>query len=216
MKEKIYQITNQIKECENQYSDLLIKSETIKANCIKEMNSFLKTKYKEQIEYSVKTKTEITNNLGLEKLKELKIKMNKLIENVDIQKSIIEDNDEIWKVSNSYLNSINFAGDIFGIQYNAKQSIENDIKNLIRHEYSNIGKLLLEYGYVEIKNQSGMWEKKNNEIVYKYGIVLSETLMQIIKEYQENFEKAFDIKQNIYKLNKELEETKALDLWEQA
>ncbi|WP_133014963.1 hypothetical protein [Clostridium cuniculi] len=215
---------NKIKELENKIAlekekcvKYIKKAEEIKVRCTDLIIEEIKNKIKNGIENYVKTDVENTNKLGLEKLSILKRQMNECIANVDnLKNSILERNIDIWKVSQEFIETVDFKdGDNFGKAYNNKREINSNIESLVRDEYSKIGELLYSFNYID-KSLSSDWELKNGSYVYKYGIIMFGEVSSSIKEYEDIFEKYFKANERIEKYDKELKETNALLLWSKA
>ena len=195
------------------------EAEKVKDDCINLIINDIKNRIKRGIEEYVKKDVDNTNELGLEKLSILKKKMNEHILNVDNLKEVISNkNIEIWKVSQDFIETIDFnTGDNFGKQYNNKKEINPNVEDIIKNEYSKIGNLLHEFNYLNQKENSGReWEIKRGDYVYKYGISLSDKLRDSLKEYEKIFSEYFKSNENIVKYVQEFKETNALLLWSKA
>lgn len=215
MQEKINRLEKEINENEEKYQEILNKAIPVKQKIAEEIILLLQSKYKTDTEYMVKTKTSITNSLGLEKLKLLKFEMNLLIDGVVNEKEKILVS-PLWSVNTTFIDSLfSRNGNNYGIKNNEERNISSNISEVIRNQYSKLGKILLKYGYIKLENDTS-WSKVGNEIQCNYSISGTSNLNDPIKEYQQIFDEAFDLKEKILRLEKELEETKALYLWEQA
>lgn len=219
MENKIKELENKIAIEKEKCEGYIEKGEEIKVKCVNLIVNCIKYKIRDGIETFVKKEVDNTNNLGLEKLSELKKEMNILIENTNnLRESISKENINIWKVSKDFISTIDFGiGDNFGKQYNNKKEISSNTTNLVKKEFSKIGKLLYEFNYLNSENKSKHgWELNGSTPKYSYGISLYNELDDTLKLYGEIFDDYFDSNERLIKYEKELKETKALLLWEQA
>lgn len=215
MLQKINELEIIIKEKETEYETLLEQVLPIKRKIVDEIVTYLQAKIKSTLEYEIKTKTSITNSLGLEKLKPLKIEMAEIIGSISNHKEDML-NDSTWSISDDYITSLfSRKGDNFGIKYNESKSIADNIYKTLKVRYSVLGELLYKYGYIKLENE-GSWNKVDGKISYRYGFSDTQKINSLIREYQEIFNSAFELKEKNFNLKKELEQTKALYLWEQA
>lgn len=217
MENKIKELENKIVIEKGKCEEYISKSEPIKNKCIDLIIYFIKHKIKDEVEHFVKTDVDNTNTLGLSKLSELKKEMNLLIKNANDLKDSIYSNYSMWKISEEFMNTIDFeTGDIFGKRFNNEKDISNNTEEFIKGEFSKVGELLYDFNYISDDNFKGGWKKNRNSIAYEYGISLSNELHENVKLYTEMFGEYFKTNENVFKLEKELKETKAMFLWEQA
>ena len=178
---------------------------------VKDINIFIKEKFQVDIETNVKTKTEITKKLGIEKLKELKKDLSELIERIpSLVDGIIKD--DVWLHKNYSLKGT----DEFNQKYNIKSRFNASIKNILRELYGHEGIILFKYEYANIKDSE--WEKPYNSDIpkYKYGFSLSKQLEESITIYINLLEQLHDIVVKLDKVKNQKEQQEAIDLWDQA
>jgi hypothetical protein len=216
MKEKIQNLEKQIereitqcekylekgKELQNEYTPLIIQE--------------IKNDIKKEIENFVKTDIDNTNNLGLEELSKIKKEMNILIDSIDNLLSSLLENKDIWKVSKEFIDNIDSEkGNIYNIKSDSIRTILSSVENVIKNEFIKVGDILIKYKYLKDKTVRP-WEKRGNTFIYDSIVCMNDDLRNKMKEYTNLFTVFLASKENIVKLEKELKQTKALYLWEQA
>lgn len=217
MENKIKELENKIVIEKGKYEEYISKSEPVKNKCIELIINYIQREIKKETEYLVKKDVDNTNNLGLSKLSELKKEMNSLIYNVNKLKDLIYNDYNIWKISEEFMNTIDFTtGDNFGKRYNNEKDINSRIVEIVRKEFSKIGEVLYKFNYIKEDNFKHGWKKIMETIEYEYAISLDGELNDVVKLYTEMFSDYFKANESIFKLEKELKETRAMFLWEQA
>ncbi len=181
---------------------------------IEEINEFIKEKYKNDIEFNVKTKVEVTKRLGIENLKELKADLAELIEKTPTLIEEYLNNTNCFTYKNYTIRNMQNE---FDQKYNIKPNFNNKIESVIRQLYGHEGVLLFKYEY-ENYNSSSSWEKQYRSEIprYKYGFGYSNGLKDSIDLYIKLFEQLHDTLVKLNKALKQKEEQEAIDLWEQA
>ncbi|NFF75889.1 hypothetical protein [Clostridium sporogenes] len=215
---KIKELEQKIKTCENEYDNFIKIAQPIKEECINAIIDEMKNFCKKTIENKVKSEVKITNELGIENLRKLKNSMNEILKQMDSEKEDLINNKEIWLINENWFSNLDLTkGDRFGMKYNNQRNISYNISKTMRKLTGNIGNLLNKYNYISVGK--GNWKLENENIVYGFSWVDEKPnikLKEKQKEYENLFEKTFKKYEEIYELKKELEETKALFLWEQA
>jgi hypothetical protein len=213
MEEKIKQLESEIeKEMEkcDKYSN---QEKSLKIECTSFIIEELKEKIVKEIESFVKSDITNTNNLGLSKLSEMKKEMRDIIEDVDNSKDLLINNEKVWIITNEFTNNIDFAkGNIVNLIYNKKSEIMNNITEYMKQELIKIGNILENYNYISSKD-------KVNPRKYRYdyfAISSKSVLHDKIEQYNNIFGKYFESKEKLARLELDLDQTKALYLWEQA
>lgn len=163
-------LIRQITECEKTLDSLKGQMDGQKIKIISEIEVYLKDKFKHDIESNVKSNTENTKKLGLEKLSELKKELNTLIDQVPELVNKKFDNDELWLLLSYSLDGKDEFNSLFNAQRNIKSNIDNSIRELLGYS----GKILIDYGYKDYSKDSS-WEKQYKSDVprYKYGFSVS-------------------------------------------
>ncbi|EKS4345143.1 hypothetical protein QB607_003147 [Clostridium botulinum] len=215
---KIKELEQKIRICESEYDNFIKIAQPIKEEYINAIIDEMKNFCKKTIENKVKSEVKITNELGIENLRKLKNSMNEILKQMDSEKENLINNKEIWLINKDWFGNLDFTkGDRFGMKYNNQRKISNNISKTMKKLTGNIGNLLNKYNYISI--EKGNWKLENENIVYGFSWVDEKPnikLKEKQKEYENLFEKTFKKYEQIYELKKELEETKALYLWEQA
>ncbi|HID0768105.1 TPA: hypothetical protein ACXDAZ_002635 [Clostridium botulinum] len=215
---KIKELEQKIKTCESEYDNFIEIAQPVKEECVNAIIDEMKSFCKKTIENKVKSEVKITNELGIENLRKLKNSMNKILKQMESEKENLINNKEIWLINENWFSNLDFTkGDRFGMKYNNQRNISNNISKTMRKLTGHIGNLLNEYNYISV--EKGNWKLENENIVYEFSWIDEKSnikLKEKQKEYEDLFEKTFKKYEQIYELKKELEETKALYLWEQA
>lgn len=206
MEDKIKKIEQEIIEENKKCEQYLIQGDNLKAECIPMIIECCKSKIVKEIEGFVKTDIKNTNNLGLEKLSEMKKEMNELIKEVDNSKDVTSI-DGVWLISLDFINNINLSKDTFDIRYNKSKEIEQNVSKFVKNQLLKIGDILIKYNYVDAN-------KKSEHTIFHshFGVSLNDDLYNKIKKYSELFEEYIKSNEKLFKLEKELGQTKALSL----
>ena len=209
----IEDLGNQISEYECQIVALGTKMENVKNKIVVEIETYLKETYIKDIEYQVKSKTDITKQLGVEKLSELKQELTQLLDRVSGLTKESFNKDSLWIHKNYDIKE----KDEFGIMYNSKQNIKTNITKTIRELMGHGGRLIIKYGYENYSNNT-CWEKIQNSDIpkYSYSIMLNDGIEEVMKEYTALFEQLHDCHVKLLKAKKDKAQQEALDLWSQA
>ena len=201
----------QISEYENNIENFRTQLNEASEILVKDINIFIKEKYQNDIESNVKTKVEISKQLGIEKLRELKTELAELIGRTP---SLVDKHmkDDIW-VHKNY--SLNVANE-FNQKYNIKHKFNKSVTNILCELYGYAGALLIKYGYEN--SSSANWEKQHDSEIpkYKYWLTLSKGLDISINLYVHLLEQQHDILVKLNKAIRQKEQQEALDLWDQA
>ncbi|MBY6838725.1 hypothetical protein [Clostridium botulinum] len=206
MKEKIEELELKISQETEKCKEILIKGESFKSECIPLILQEIKEQILKEIERFVETDVKNTNKLGLKNLSGMKKEMNELIKDVDN----LEVNG-MWLISLDFIKGVDFNKDTFNITYDKSNEIQQNVRNFVKNQLLRIADILIKYGYVDENN-------KNEHHIFNshFGISLSDNLYNKIKVYSESFKEYVRSNERLFKLQKELEQTNALYLWEQA
>lgn len=216
MEEKIKKLELEIKEKIEECNNYFQLGEEIKKECVPMIIQYTKESIVKEIEAFVKKDVKNTNNLGLEKLSNMKIEMNELVNKIDDLKGKLSQDNAIWKISKEFINNINFKeGDNFGKSYNNKKDILLNVGKFIKNELVKVADILIKYNYFQ-NEIIFPWKQSGNTYIYDNGVFMGDTARVKMEEYVELFEKYFTCNEKLIKLKEELEQTKALYLWEQA
>ena len=130
MEEKIKQLEQQIERETQKFNEYLEKGKGTQNEYTPIIIKEIKNNIKNEIEKFVKTDIENTNNLGIKKLSEMKKEMNVLIESIDNLANALLENINIWKVSQEFINSVDFEkDDIYSIKSDSEKLITKNIEN---------------------------------------------------------------------------------------
>ncbi|WP_088225716.1 hypothetical protein [Desulfosporosinus sp. FKB] len=214
MGEKYEALEIQISKHRNDIESIRTQLDNEAEIVIEEINEFIKEKYKNDIEFNVKTKVEVTKRLGIENLKELKADLAELIEKTPTLIEEYLNNTNCFTYKNYTIRNMQNE---FDQKYNIKPNFNNKIESVIRQLYGHEGVLLFKYEY-ENYNSSSSWEKQYRSEIprYKYGFGYSNGLKDSIDLYIKLFEQLHDTLVKLNKALKQKEEQEAIDLWEQA
>jgi hypothetical protein len=205
-------IIKQIKEYEANTNDLKVKLDEGSNIIVKDIKKFIKQKYQQEVESHVKTNTENTKGLGLDKLRELKQELIELIE----KSSLLVDKyvtDDIWTHKNYVINIHNEFNQSYAIKTNTTKNIDSAIRNA----YGHLGQLLNKYGYIKYLNGSD-WEKHYSSEIprFRFSLCISDELQNSIDNYILLHEELHKVYVQLNRATKQKEEKEATDLWEQA
>jgi hypothetical protein len=179
------------------YKEFLEIFKKLKEEVMKITSRTLIQNCKNDIEQTVKTQLNITNELGLEKIKEIKKQMVS-ITNV-IENNISELSNEEFRYNDENLDSA---------------FIRNKVAVVIKEQEKMINELLIKYGYDRSKSTSfsdKLFAANSSDIGY-YLDEYEQALVNLSnsKKQMNNLQKELE------QLNIEIDTQKAVDLWEQA
>ncbi|MCP3026012.1 hypothetical protein [Halobacillus sp. A5] len=159
-------------------NDLVIKLEEQKQLYLKELTPFVTNWYKEEMKRTVKDNADKITSIGEEKAKQLKEETQELISKTDdlVQKHIGVDS-IWWHTNNKKLE-----------KYFSEREVLEPVETNIRKLFGELGAILYKYDIVRPKSEyssdyGNSWKESNRQIKYAYGIVYSDKLVQISKEY---------------------------------
>jgi len=207
IKEMLAQISKYESDCEI----LKIHLEEASEILVKDINIFMKEKFRKDIETNAKTQSEITKKLGIEKLTELKNDLSELIERIPSLVNGTMKND-VW-LHNNY--SVSLENE-FGQKRHIRSGFNSIITNILRELYGHAGLLLFKYEYANFKTSG--WEKQYKSEIpkYKYSFSLSKQLEEAIDIYINLLEQLHDLLVKLDKVTNQKEQQEASDLWDQA
>ncbi|WP_238918029.1 hypothetical protein [Clostridium sp. YIM B02555] len=210
MEEKIKKLEQDIITENEKCQEYLNQGNDLKVKCIPMIIDYCKTKIVKEIENFVKNDIINTNNLGLEKLSEMKKEMNELIKNVENTEDI-NNSKGTWLISIDFIKNIDFSRDTFDIRFNKSKEIQQNVSKYVKKQLLRIGDLLIKYGYIDENKKSEYSIFHSN-----FGVSLNDDLYNDMGKYSKIFEEYIKSNEKLFKLEKELGQTKALSLWEQA
>lgn len=213
MEEKIkrleLEIEQEAKKCEEYFKE----EQELKSDCTLFIINDIKNRMIKEIESFVKTNVDNTNELGLSILSEMKKDMNSLIESIDLLKEDLLNNKSIWILTDDFINNIDFIKDnTLNMIYMKKSEFFGAIIGYIKVQLMKIGDILVKYKYIDSK-------RKEDTRIYSYNYLTipeNSDLKNKIEQYNNIFSKCLSSKEKLAKLEKELKQTRALFLWEQA
>lgn len=195
-------------------SSLQRQMDELCATYINTCSRFFASEFQEVVERAVTSKPEIAQQLGLEKLRELKAELKKVVDDVPQIVSKHLDKDTIWEHRRPLPEGIekeSLPG--FDLRHNAGKKVEAELHEIMGH----VGRLIINYGLDEGRQQTG-WERRGNGLPrYRYAVAHNiPDMNDPIKRYKELFDKFVKAHVNIIKAKREKEEAIAKDLWNQA
>jgi arginyl-tRNA synthetase len=212
------EISNYEKKEEELKVSLLDSIKPIIENCKK----FIKEEYKRIVEKEVKSKPDITKDLGIEKLKELKKELNELIEKAN------EMIDKEFNKSNYWIHQT-YSNEKAERELSSEYSIDKIIEKLLTHNLcvllGYVGEMINRYGYINIdayheeslyyRVPYAEWKRENGRIIYGYGICFPDYLENSINDYSKQLKIWRDIICKLKELKNQLNKQEATDLWDQ-
>lgn len=202
---KITDLTKQIGETKENMDEIAKKF-------IRETEEFVIMWSKDNIESKVKNNPEITKNLGLDKLRELKSKCRNLIQEMPSIVKTKFDNFSIW----SHEMSISDLEKESDFRFDYEHKLEKGIDELLRQILGHVGVLLTEYEYIKYTPGSvNEWDKTSDGFRYAYGFFWSNGMKETKKEYLNKNEKFLDLIKELNSTKIKKEEAEAEDLWNQ-
>jgi len=204
----------QIISKEAESDNLKIQLEEVRSRFIDVSIKFIQEWYQQTTESYVKRKAEHTLSLGEEKLSQMKLKVNKLVEDADkIAREFLSD-ESIW----CPLQEVGNSTDIF-------RKIGKKLDAHIRLALGRLGVILEEFGYVLMKPTdsfaSGVWLERdssghhlrNARPYYPFAMQMSDEMNEIMKEYEKLCRRAREKLREIALLRREKQEYEAMELW---
>jgi hypothetical protein len=175
---------------------------------------FFKNEFQRMIEREVTSKPDVTQKLGLEKLKELKAEVNELVENAPQLVSEHFDKDNLWEHRCPLpegMEKESLPG--FDLTHSAGKKVIEEVREVLGYS----GRLIIKYGYKEA-GREGEWESRgeSSRPRYRYGFSTAKEMDDCMMGYKEQFKKFVSAHLKIIKLQKEKEQAIAKDLWSQA
>lgn len=213
MAKSIEEYTKEIEEIKNKNESMLDSMERQSEILLEKSIDFLKERIKHEIEYCVKSNTTHTKELAeQDKLKDVKIEMNKLLEEVPQYTDDAMGGDSVFIHRTLKID---------------KNKSAYEYKDVVRKKYRNAygivvgwaGKILYKYGYIKVGNDYNgysQWQYisgSGGRIKYGYGFDM--------REIEDDWEKYVDTLMKYYEgllkyqlLQKSKEEAEAMNLWE--
>lgn len=195
--------------------------EEVRKQFTKDTISFCGEWYKSTAENFVVTNPDKTKSLGLEKLKEMKAKVQELVQNSGtITNELLSDPNLWWHLS-EFDDPFYFVYDEFG----SKQKL---LDRAVRLAFGKLGTILEEFEYgvttstytstdkaiwVEY-DMTGNYRLPQGRPYYPYSIVWSTEMKSTIQRYNELYKKANGIHREILNLQRQKKSEEAKRLWD--
>nr|WP_024835474.1 hypothetical protein [Clostridium sp. 12(A)] len=196
---------------------LIADLDTQKNTLINILKPFISTELQKIIEEEVKKNPSHTKSLGIEKLSDMKKRLNNLLVSSDSLVNKTFSDNQFW-IHVNY--KIIEERDSFGQRYNNKKTATNKIIEGIKIVFGKAGEILVDYGYDKTgSDRTSRWQTSvNSEIVFgsNHGFYIPEHIDHEIKKYSESISPLHDTIDKLNKLDKKFNQQEALDLWEQA
>lgn len=185
---------------ENVIRDQMEKTaQNYKTACVK----YLQNHFAKSVEREVVTNPEITSNLGIKKLGELKAELKQVMEKVPEEVERHLGSDELW----DHRQSLPEGDNPWSFQTRAGSKVREEIRELL----SPLGQILVEYGF-----DPDSWQQRSNaKPRYRYGMTHSDEMNQLMIQYGEQAKLLMEAHQVTSKLRKEKDQAIARDLWNQ-
>jgi hypothetical protein len=180
----------------------------------KASNEFFHNELQRMVEREVTSKPDVTQKLGLEKLKELKAEVKELVESVPQLVSQHLDKENIWEHRSPLpegMKKESLPG--FDLIHSAGKKVSEEVREILGYG----GQLIIKYGYHN-SGREGEWELrgKNARPKYRYGFSTIKEMNESMTKYKEQFKNYIAAHLKIIKLQEEKEQAIAKDLWSQA
>lgn len=213
MAKSIEEYTKEIEELKSKnksiFDFLVEQSEVLMEKSI----DFLKDRIKYEIENCVKNNTAHTKELAeQDKLKDVKLEMNKLLEEVPQYTNDAMSGDNVFIHRTLKIDKNKPA-------YEYKDIVEKKYRNAYRIVVGWAGKILSKYGYIKVGNDyngHSQWQYisgSGGRIIYGYGFDMRE-IEDDWKKYIDTLMKYYEGLSKYQSLQKSKEEAEAMSLWE--
>lgn len=188
----------------------------VEAACLKFIQicgRFFADDFQRRVESAITDQPTTTQNLGAEKLGELKRDLRALVGNMPDIVSERLNRPGLWEHRDPIPEeSLGGPSPGFDLYFKAGKKAYEDLREI----YSHLGPLLIKYGFAST-GKDGSWENRPNALPrYKYGLTLSKEIEATLEKYKDLFEKF--IKKLVEQRQLEFEKQKAIakDLWDRA
>lgn len=207
------------------FDSLILKAKEEKENTLKQMESIKEQFILECIKFSqewvqnqaksqVKANADLANDLGIEKLKELKEEVNNLIDEMSSLIRQYLNKEELWWHTNED------EGYYFIEQYKIPDKYEKQI----RYAFGELGIILSKYGIVKVssdgsKDDYKIWAERKQyggygKPMYPYSIEVSKSMIDIMNRYIEKIKEAQEKNKEIKRLTEEKKKSDISELWD--
>lgn len=178
--------------------------ETACLDYVQACSRFFADYFQRRVESSVTDQPITTQNLGVERLGELKRELRQLVDNVSEIVAGTLNRSGLWEHRDP------------APEGTSGYSAGNKAHEALREIYGHLGQLLLKYGFASA-GKDGEWESRPNELPrYKYGLSLSKEIGAAIEKYRGLFSKFTAKHEEQRRLEAEKQQAIAKDLWDQA
>lgn len=215
-----------VESIKQEIADLIATKESLIADLdmqkvilINILKPFINTELQKMVEEEVKKNPSHTKSLGIEKLSDMKKRLNNLLVSSDSLVIKTFSDNQFW-IHVDY--KIIKEGDSFGQKYNNIKTATNKIIEGIKIVFGKAGEILIDYGYDKVGSKydrTSKWQKSDNsEIVFgsNHGFLIPQQIDDEIKKYAEGISPLHDTIEKLSKLDKKYNEQEALDLWKKA
>lgn len=213
MAKSIEEYTKEIEELKSKNDGMFDSLERQSEVLLEKSIDFLKEKIKHEIEYCVKSNTTHTKELAeQDKLKDVKMKMNKLLEEVSQYTNDAMSGDNVFIHRTIKIDKNKST-------YEYKDIVEKKYRNAYGIVVGWAGKILNEYGYIKVGNDyngHSQWQYISGSggmIKYGYGFDMRE-IEDDWKKYIDTLLKYYEGLLKYQSLLTGKEEAEAISLWE--
>lgn len=200
-----------IRQAEQEREAIYAQLERLVAEYVSASTAFFQKEFQSKIEDAISNRPKVSQELGVEKLRQLKAELKATIEEIPHVVSEYMDRDELWVHRSTPLEAVTRE---LGIHFKVEGKHKADEQG--RPIMGEVGQLLVKYGFDKI-GESGSWEDLgNSKLSYKYWVPLREEMVGITKRYTDVFEKYVAAQLKVVQLKLAKEQAIAKDLWNQA
>jgi hypothetical protein len=201
------ELTKKLAELEKNKNSIVLQMDKLYGDIQKIMQEKAPQWIDREIERRITDRSDYFQSMGIDKQKEMKLKV------VSLKNTIPQ------LISSEFENQSKWTHHI-EVPINADQYREDRAKELhyqlaLRNVVSNLGSILSEYGLlVSGSYQSSTWQKvAEGKFLYSIGIDYETHSNPILKNYAELLEKYRELSRQIPNVRKELSEANAKELW---
>jgi hypothetical protein len=207
------QYDSQIQDAQSDIKKMQGSMDTVRLAFVESTTRYISEWTEKSIERAVTSKPETTKSIGMERLKDLKSALKKLLSEIPSLVPQHIKQDSLWPhrtelPADIYKKSL----PIFELKRKTSEELREGVRDLLGYA----GQLLVEYGYEE-SGKDGSWEERAGKPPrYKYGFSWSNEMSTNLKEYVELLESYVDTHIKVINLKREKAEAEAKNLWDEA
>lgn len=215
---QISEYDSKISEAKTKKDNSLKEMESLSKNYIETYTNFLQSEFPRIVEKSVTENPETAQNLGIEKLRELKSELNEVVSKLPEIVRQQFDTDSIWEHRQALPKDFEKESlPAFDLTHNAGKKVSEQWHEIMGH----IGQLILKYNLDNPNRDYKSWEVRGKQLPrYKYAIspmsAEAKPLGELLAQYKKKFEEYVSAYTEELKLEKQKQQAMAKDLWNQA